>query len=119
MLRPCLECGEPKESRDYCDSCRPKRTYKPRPSATRRGYDYAWEQLSKRSREIQPWCLDCMEPGTPDKPLGVDHSPEAWERVKNGKALTLKDFENGLLAVVCNRCNIRRGNARGHSPTHA
>lgn len=117
MKRPCIKCGTPNEGTDYCPECRPKRTYKPKPSATKRGYGYAWEKLSKRARQLQPFCVDCMEPGTPDNPLGVDHSPAAWERVKDGKPLTLRDFENGLLAVVCNRCNIRRGNARGHSST--
>lgn len=109
LPRPCRECGDLVVGFDTCAECRPKRIGKPKPSATRRGYGYRWEQLSKRAREVQPFCSDC---GSTEN-LSVDHSPEAWERVENGKTLTLRDFKNGLLTVVCARCQKRRGNARG------
>lgn len=66
-LRLCVICGEPSpESR--CDEHQlPQRESKL--SARARGYDSAWDRLSKRARQIQPWCSQC---GTKDD-LTTDH----------------------------------------------
>lgn len=69
-----------------------------------RGYDSAWDRLSKRARKLQPFCSDC---GREDD-LTADHSPEAWRRKEQGKTIRLKDID-----VVCRRCNSERGAARG------
>lgn len=102
-LRPCLICGEPSD-RSRCPDHRPKDTRNHRA----RGYDSAWDQLSKRARRLQPFCTDCG--ATAD--LQADHTPEAWQRKVAGKAIRLQDID-----VVCGPCNRRRGAARGPSAT--
>ena len=103
-LRPCTECGEPHDGAGRCLPCRraTDASY-PRASATRRGYNAAWDRLSRRARQLQRFCTDCG--ATTD--LTTDHSPEAWERVARGLAVRLQDVE-----VVCRGCNARRGRAR-------
>ncbi len=105
-LRPCLGCGEPSPA-SWCLACRPPEN---KPSATARGYDWAWQKLSTRARRIQPWCLDC---GT-TVDLTTDHSTQAWARKAAGLPIRLSD-----VAVVCRPCNSRRGRARptGDTPT--
>lgn len=91
-LKLCVMCGEPSpESR--CDLHQlPAR---PKPSATTRGYNSAWERLSKRARTIQPWCSAC---GSKDD-LTTDHL--RWP------ALSLADVD-----VLCRSHNSKKGAAR-------
>lgn len=98
-LAPCLDCGEPSD-RNRCPQHRPSDD---KPSASARGYDYTWTQLSARARRLQPFCTDCH---TTDD-LTTDHSPEAWKRKAAGKTIRLRD-----VAVVCRSCNAKRGRAR-------
>lgn len=108
---PCSHCGEPVKA-TLCPDCQKSasrqavRSSTPRPkkSAYARGYNSAWRRLSERARKLQPFCSDC---GATDD-LQADHSPEAWDRVEQGLPLRLKDID-----VVCQRCNIDRGAARG------
>lgn len=86
--RPCLDCGAPSAS-TRCPE--------------HRGYDSAWERLSKKARKLQPFCSDC---GATEN-LQADHSPEAWARRAAGKPIRLKDVD-----VVCGPCNTARGQAR-------
>lgn len=74
-----------------------------RGSARDRGYDAAWDRLSKRARALSPFCEDC---GTTEN-LTTDHKPSAWERKAEGKPIRLAD-----VAVVCGPCNSRRGSSR-------
>jgi len=99
LLKACTECGEPSD-RAKCREHRPKDR---KPSARTRGYDAAWDQLSKRARRLQPFCTDC---GTTDD-LTVDHSEQAWTRKEAGLPIRLEDVD-----VVCRSCNARRGAAR-------
>lgn len=100
-LQPCIECGELAQ-RNRCETHKLKQPdYKP--DATRRGYDYAWEKLSRKARKLQPFCSDCG--ATSD--LQADHSPQAWERHGQGKPIRLQDID-----VVCGPCNRKRGNQR-------
>lgn len=103
-LKPCVVCGEP-SAKSRCESHRPKDR---KPSRQQRGYDAAWQELSRRARRLQPFCTDCG--ATED--LQSDHSPEAWQRKAAGKTIRLQD-----IAVVCGDCNIRRGKARGGDPS--
>lgn len=103
LLKPCLTCGE-LSAETRCDEHRAVRIRMPKESATARGYDYAWTQLSKRARKLQPFCEDC---GT-TYDLTADHSPEAWDRKERGLIIRLQD-----IAVVCRPCNSKRGAARG------
>lgn len=106
-MKPCIEpgCGEPSDETRCEDHRIDHRVAKDerRGSAQSRGYDAAWQRLSKRARKMQPFCLDC---GTTAN-LSADHKPEAWQRVAEGKPLRLTDVE-----VVCSDCNARRGSSR-------
>ncbi|GAA2184691.1 hypothetical protein GCM10009785_33620 [Brooklawnia cerclae] len=101
-LKPCLTCGaltEGARCQLHTDTSRPSRA---------RGYDTRWDKLSRRARQLQPWCTDC---GRTDD-LQLDHLPGAWERVAAHLPLRLgADVE-----VVCGPCNRARGAARGDQP---
>ena len=101
LLKPCTECGELTE-RPRCTEHQPKRTDDKRPT-TERGYDWQWQQLSKRARVLQPFCEVC---GTSED-LTTDHSPEAWRRKAAGKSIRIQD-----VAVLCRSHNSQRGAAR-------
>lgn len=102
LLKACSDCGELTD-RARCAACRPR---DPRPSGTQRGYDSAWQRLSKRARRLQPFCSDC---GTTED-LTVDHTPAAWAAHEAGREITLD-----MVEVVCRADNSRRGAARGPS----
>ena len=101
-LRPCLTCGEVSEG-SRCDEHAPTATELRRTSARERGYDAAWDRLSRKARRLQAFCLDC---GT-TADLTTDHLPSAWERKAQRKPIRLSD-----VAVVCGPCNNRRGSSR-------
>ncbi len=106
----CLVCGTPSPS-TRCPDCQveqQRRDDAARGSATARGYDAAWQRLSLAARKRQPWCTDCSTWGDAGNPLTCDHLPGSWAKRERGERLTLLDVE-----VVCNRCNIARGAARG------
>lgn len=96
-MTPCLDCGEPTDT----SRC-PEHTIKG--TATQRGYDAAWDRLSKRARRLQPFCTDCGA----TEGLQCDHLPEAWAAKAAGKPIKLT-----MVDVVCGPCNIARGAARG------
>lgn len=110
ISRPCITCGTVIKAGTRCDDCRRTtdrrriRTHSPKASPKARGYDEAWRRLSKRARQLQPFCADCG--ATTD--LQADHTPEAWRRKDRGLPIRLQD-----VAVVCAPCNRRRGAARG------
>lgn len=100
-LRPCLACGEPTgESR--CTDCTLPST-KPRDRVTRQNRG-RWKRLSKRLRQLQPWCSACG--ATAD--LTVDH------RVPLEDGGDPYDLDN--LDVLCRPCNSRKG-SQGDAPT--
>lgn len=100
LLKPCLVCDELSEQ-SRCEEHRLKNGKKK--SATKRGYDFAWERLSKRARRLQPFCSWCYS--TED--LTTDHSPEAWDRMERGLPIRLSDVD-----VLCRSCNAKKGAAR-------
>lgn len=121
MKTICAHCSRPYEEDHQhaaCPDCRPKRQYsledQSKPAELRhgnrhaRGYDNHWARLSKRARELQPFCSDC---GRTDD-LTADHSERAWQRRAAGKSVRLKDID-----VVCRGCNSDRGAARGSGAT--
>lgn len=107
-LAPCLECGEPTDG-SRCALHQPPAPAKAPAGA--RGYDWTWQQLSRRARRLQPWCTDC---GSRDD-LTTDHSEHAWKRKAAGKPIRLADVD-----VLCRSCNAKRGRARptGDNPRH-
>lgn len=82
-------CGEPSTDSRCEQHPYPELT---KPSREKRGYNDAWRKLSKRARELQPWCSDC---GTTED-LTADHLQ--WP------ATTLKHVD-----VLCRSCNARKG----------
>lgn len=113
-LRPCThwDCGTLTDT-GRCPEHPRCRVHAAKPSATARGYPHWWQVLSKRARELQPWCTRCQSTHN----LSVDHSPEAWKLVEAGKRLTLKHFRDGLLQVLCAKCQDEAGAARGDNVT--
>ena len=89
VMKLCTVCGEPSPG-SRCDEH--KHPQPAKLSREARGYDNAWRTLSKRARQLQPWCSHC---GTPDD-LTCDHLQ--WP------ARTLKDVD-----VLCRPCNARKG----------
>ncbi|AZA11088.1 hypothetical protein [Corynebacterium gerontici] len=99
----CIICGTPSNK----TRCPEHTAHSAKPSPNKRGYNSRWRRLSERARRLQPFCSDCG--ATAD--LQADHSPQAWQRQAQGKAIRLQDID-----VVCGSCNRKRGAARG---THA
>ena len=93
LRRPCITCGESCEGARCAAHRRPDR----RPSPRDRGYDAAWVRLSKRARELQPWCSHC---GT-DQDLTLDHL-RSLARGGQRRNLRLSDVQ-----VLCRSCNSR------------
>ena len=108
LNKPCIQCGELSPA-SYC----PDHTH--RSGRPAHGYGSRWDRLSRRARQLQPWCTDC---GSTEQ-LSLDHTPEAWRRIAEGRTLTLKDCQDGALVVRCLPCNSRRGPARGHRVNRA
>jgi len=101
-LKPCIDCGVPSEA-SRCPEHAPSATELRHTSARERGYDAAWDRLSRKARTLQPWSLDCGS----TEGLTTDHLPSAWERKAQRKPIRLQDVE-----VVCGGCNNRRGSSR-------
>lgn len=116
MNRPpivCPECGTPHNRDTPCPECGPPpRDHtlddRRRGGARQRGYTTAWDRLSRRARQLQPWCSDCGSPNN----LTADHSPAAWDRHTRGLPIRLQDID-----IVCTHCNNDRGPARGPNTT--
>lgn len=102
----CLECGELSDEA-RCEQHRASPVERRGSSPRERGYDAAWDRLSRSARAAQPWCSDC---GATSR-LTADHKPSAWRRKAKGLPLRLID-----LAVVCSDCNWARGSSRPGSP---
>lgn len=103
-FKPCSSCSEVHENRGpRCEACAPSTTELRLTSPRERGYDAAWDRLSRLARRLQPFCLDC---GT-EEHLTADHLPSAWERKEQGLPIRIEDIE-----VVCNDCNVKRGTSR-------
>lgn len=101
-LKPCIACGTPSDQ----TRC-PDHQLKDTRDRQARGYDWHWDQLSRRARRLQGFCSDC---GTTED-LECDHLPSAWERKAQGKPIRISDVD-----VVCAEHNRKRGSARPGSP---
>ncbi len=102
LLKPCVECDELSDQ-SRCAGHRPKPAPRPNAKAKSRDYDTAWDNLSKRARKAQPFCLWC---GATDD-LQLDHTPTAWSRKLAGKTIRIQDVR-----VLCGPCNRQAGQAR-------
>lgn len=114
LAKPCIQCGEDAEpGKSRCTACRRPRDRSDQPTREQRGYDYRYRTIRSRALRMQPWCADCGS----DQNLTVDHSKRSWELIKQGQRPALEWFATGLLTVRCQRCNNRRGAARGNNVT--
>lgn len=106
-MKICLTCGELTDQ-SYCDEHYQQARKEQRPakkqSRRERGYDHRWDRLSRKARQLQPFCSDCGA----EEDLQLDHSPETWERVRQRKTIGLEHTGG----VVCGDCNRARGDAR-------
>jgi 5-methylcytosine-specific restriction endonuclease McrA len=103
MPRECLACGASLGTGERC-RCSERRRIRSSPS--RRGYDAAWARLSKRARELQPFCSWCG--ATED--LTCDHVRPVSRGGKT-KRVTLADVQ-----VLCRACNSAKGNRLDTDP---
>ncbi len=92
-MKPCLVCGDVSDA-TRCPEHRTK-DERVRPAERRTA---RWARLSKRLRKAQPFCLTC---GSRDD-LTVDHVIPVTIRPDLA-------FEVDNLAVLCRRCNSRKG----------
>lgn len=118
----CAECGAAYERQHdrhngHCDDCSTLKRRRERQdqghidrgqTTKQRGYGSRWKRLSERLRRQQDFCLDCG--ATED--LTLDHSVQSWEAAEAGRTIPEES-----LAVVCRRCNVDRGPARGPEAT--
>jgi 5-methylcytosine-specific restriction endonuclease McrA len=97
LPRPCAGCGRVVRA-SRCDDCK-RVLERARPTRIQRGYDYAWNKLSKAIRERHPYCA--IE-GCKNKDLTVDHilplSVAPWLRL-----------EPTNLQVLCRSHNSQKG----------
>ena len=98
LPRPCAGCGRiVRDSR--CLECK-RLLDRQRPTRTQRGYDYSWMKLSRKLREIQPFC---SIRGCTSKDLTVDHI------IPLAEAPHLR-LEVTNLRVLCRSHNSQKGN---------
>lgn len=99
LQKPCISCGELIASGSRCPGCRLPTASRPKASATRRGYDHRWANLSKRLRKQSPFCQTCGSTTnlTVDHIIPLSESPD----------LRLEPLN---CQVLCRTCNSRRNN---------
>jgi 5-methylcytosine-specific restriction endonuclease McrA len=98
LPRPCAGCGRVVRA-TRCAECKRIKD-RARPRRIDRGYDYAWNKLSRQLREQQPFCSIA---GCKSQDLTVDHiiplSEAPWLRL-----------EISNLRVLCRSHNSQKGN---------
>lgn len=103
LLRPCLTCGEPSPGSRCPEHEALRARGRSRPTYRERGYDAAWDRLSRRVRSRQNFCMRCQATDN----LSVDHLPIAWHRWELALPVRLRDVQ-----VVCARCQSELGSSR-------
>lgn len=98
LQKTCATCGAVSEQ-TYCPAHR-RRDREPVRVDTTTG---EWKRLSKKARQLQPFCLLCGA----TQNLALDHSPRAWARQEKGQRIRLEDT-----TVLCQRCNNRAGSSK-------
>lgn len=94
LPRPCVDCQVITRS-TRCVQCQRLKD-KQRPTPTQRGYNYAWQKLSKEFRTAYPYCFKCGS----IKDLTTDHIVSK----KNGG----QDIWSNL-QTLCRICNSIKG----------
>lgn len=96
LTRPCNGCGKLVRA-SLCLDCKRVKE-RSRPTRAQRGYNYAWNKLSKELRAANPFCNNC---GTTTD-LTLDHITPLS---KNGKSVLSN------LQVLCRKCNSQKANS--------
>lgn len=95
-------------SSGYCDECtkrwkekHPKKDDK-RPSAGKRGYDWAWTKFARKFLASHPVCALCGAPATcvDHKDMTADMMLDAYGRF---------DYDESHYQALCSSCNARKG----------
>lgn len=122
VLVPCLDCADltPAPVLGRCEECAAerKRTRERGRQRTRENRtdrvgssNTRWKALSRRARRAQPWCSSCRETDQQVTARGdrleVDHTPQAWQRERDGLTIRLSDVD-----VLCGDCNRAAGSAQ-------
>lgn len=103
--KPCSVCGELAAG----PRCPEHEALRARGTFRDRGYDSAWDRLSRRARARQNFCSECQS----TENLSADHTPEAWHRRASGLPIRLRDVQ-----VLCAACQSRLGSSRPGSPRY-
>jgi 5-methylcytosine-specific restriction protein A len=98
LPRPCSQCGTIVRNSHLCAQCKRKREAL-RPSRQERGYDYAWQELSKLARRLQPFCRLCHS--------AYDLTADHIISLANGGTNTLANVQ-----VLCRSCNSSLGSKK-------
>ena len=96
LPRPCVDCQVVTRSA-RCVRCQRLKD-KQRPTPTQRGYNYAWQKLSKEFRTAYPYCFKCNS----IKDLTTDHIISK----KNGGQSVWSNLQ-----TLCRSCNSIKGSA--------
>jgi len=101
-LRTACTCGGT-ITRGACDRCGPIRpeSADKRPSAARRGYDRAWQQLRAHTLATHPWCADCDQAGIVTESTEVHHLQPIAEAPN-------RRLDPSNLMALCKSCHSRR-----------
>lgn len=103
----CIVCGEIAESL-RCDQHRGEHEADRRPDRDRKTNGAKWQRISKRVRQMMPWCLDCGR--TTD--LTADHIVPVAARPD-------LEFELANLTTRCRPCNAVKGDTMPDAATVA
>ena len=88
---------------DVCDRCGPIASVAPdkRPSAARRGYDRAWQQLRAHFLAMHPVCADCDQAGIATESVEVHH-------VQPIAQAPHRRLDPANLLALCKSCHSKR-----------
>lgn len=94
LQRPCVDCQALTRSA-RCVRCQRLKD-RQRPTPTQRGYNYAWQKLSREFRSAYPYCFKCGS----TKNLTTDHIVSK----KNGGQSIWSNLQ-----TLCRSCNSIKG----------
>jgi 5-methylcytosine-specific restriction enzyme A len=86
-----------------CNRCGPQQSsyIDKRPSAAKRGYDRAWQQLRAHFLTMNPWCVDCDEEGIAEESTEAHH-------VEPIEAAPHRRLDPTNLMALCKSCHSKR-----------
>lgn len=106
-MKPCGSPGCPRlTTSKYCeDHAKNERQYdKERGSASKRGYNRAWQKARRTYLSMNPFCVECMKEGQVTPSTVVDHI----EAHKGNRALFWDEKNWQALCASCHSRKTRR-----------